>query len=317
MLVRKMGEQRVDKAKAVLPITEARNPRTAAIDTLSSLEILTLINDEDAKVAPAIRRELPQITQAVDLIVERLQRGGRLLYFGAGTSGRLGVLDASEMWPTFGTPPDLVQGFIAGGSDALRRSVEAAEDNPEAGAQVVRKVNVSEADVVVGITASGGAPWVLGALAEAQRRGAATVALTCNPDSPLARQTDVLIAPVVGPEVIAGSSRMKAGTAQKMVLNMLSTATMIRMGKVYGDLMVDLQPTNAKLRRRASRILQEAAGVDPITACRALEATGYAVKPALVMLLAGVNADEARRRLRAAEGFVRQAVEIGKDRSGG
>jgi N-acetylmuramic acid 6-phosphate etherase len=290
-------------------ITEARNPRTAAIDELSSLEIVRLINDEDAKVAPAVRRELPQIARAVDIIVERLRRGGRLLYFGAGTSGRLGVLDASEMPPTYSTPPDLVQGFIAGGNVALRQSVEAAEDDPAAGAQVVREAGVNETDVVVGITASGGAPWLLGAVTEAQRRGAATVAITCNPDSPLARLAEVVIVPIVGPEVIAGSSRMKAGTAQKMVLNTLSTATMIRLGKVYANLMVDVQPTNTKLRRRAIRILEEAAGVDPEAARCVLEATGCEVKPALVMLLAGVDADEARRRLAVAEGFVRRAVE--------
>jgi N-acetylmuramic acid 6-phosphate etherase len=290
-------------------ITEARNAATTAIDTLSSLEIVTLINDEDAGVAAAVRRQMPQIAQAVDMIVERLKRDGRLLYLGAGTSGRLGVLDASEMPPTYSTPPELVQGFIAGGDTALRRSVEAAEDDPEAGALVVRAAQVSAADVVVGITASGGAPWVLGALAEARRRGAATIALTCNPESPLTHQAEVVIAPLVGPEVIAGSSRMKAGTAQKMVLNMLSTATMIRLGKVYDNLMVDVQPTNAKLRRRAVRILQEAAGVNQGAAQAALNATGYQVKIALVMLLAGVDVDEARRRLVAAQGFVRRAVE--------
>lgn len=300
-----MGNWDVGNGEA---LTEARNPATAAIDTLSSLEIVRLINEEDDRVAGAVRRELPRIAQAVDLIVERLRRGGRLFYFGAGTSGRLGVLDASEMPPTFGVPPDLVQGFIAGGDAALRRSAEAAEDDAEAGAQTVRRAGVSAADAVVGITASGGAPWVLGAVAEARRRGAATIGLTCNPASPLARAVEVVIAPLVGPEVIAGSSRMKAGTAQKMVLNMLSTATMIRLGKVYGNLMVDVQPSNAKLRRRAVRILQEAAGVDEETAHRALEATGYEVKPALVMLLAGVDAGEARQRLAAAGGFVRRAI---------
>jgi N-acetylmuramic acid 6-phosphate etherase len=232
-----------------------------------------------------------------------------LFYFGAGTSGRLGVLDASEMPPTFSVSPDLVQGFIAGGDAALRRSAEAAEDDPQAGAQAVREAGVGERDVVVGISASGGAPWVLGVISEAQRRGAATVGLTCNPDSPLAQQVEMAIVPVVGPEVIAGSSRMKAGTAQKMVLNMLSTATMIRLGKVYGNLMVDVQPTNAKLRRRAVRILQQAAGVDEASARRALEATGYEVKPALVMLLAGGDAGEARRRLADTDGFVRLAIE--------
>jgi len=290
-------------------ITEARNAATTAIDTASSLEIVTLINDEDARVAAAVRPQLPHIAQAVDIIVERLQRDGRLLYFGAGTSGRLGVLDASEMPPTYSTPPELVQGFVAGGDAALRRSVEAAEDDPEAGALVVQEAQVSAADVVVGITASGSASWVLSALAEARRRGAATIALTCNPASPLARQADVVIAPLVGPEVIAGSSRMKAGTAQKMVLNMLSTATMIRLGKVYDNLMVDVQPTNAKLRRRAERILQEAAGVDQDAAQAALNTTGYQVKVALVMLLADVDVGEARRRLVAAQGFVRRAVE--------
>lgn len=299
-------------AKECVPATEARNPRTAAIDTLPSLEIVTLINEEDAGVALALRQELPQIARAVDIVVDRLEQQeplrGRLFYFGAGTSGRLGVLDASEMPPTYGVAPDLVQGFIAGGDAALRRSAEAVEDDPKAGVLAVRQAGVGKLDVVVGITASGGAPWVLGAVSEARQRGAATIGLTCNPASPLARAADVVIAPVVGPEVIAGSSRMKAGTAQKMALNMLSTATMIRLGKVYGNLMVDVQPANAKLRRRALCILREAAGTDEEAARRALEATDYEVKPALVMLLASVDASEARRRLAAAGGFVRQAV---------
>jgi N-acetylmuramic acid 6-phosphate etherase len=292
-----------------LAVTETRNPRTTAIDTLSSLEIVELISDEDMKVAAAVRRQLAQIARAVDVTVERLRQGGRLFYFGAGTSGRLGVLDASEIPPTYSAPPDLVQGVIAGGDVALRRSVEAAEDDPDAGAKSVQEMNVSETDVVVGIAASGSTPWVLGVVAEAQRRGAATVALTCNPDSALARLAEIVIVPVVGPEVITGSSRMKAGTAQKMVLNMLSTAAMVRLGKVYGNLMVDVQPTNAKLRRRAVRILQEAASVDAEAARQVLEATGYEVKPALVMLLAQVDAVEARQRLAAARGFVRRAVE--------
>jgi N-acetylmuramic acid 6-phosphate etherase len=292
-----------------MAITEQPNPGTATIDTLSSVEIVRLINEEDARVAQAVRQVLPQIARAVDTVVERLRRGGRLLYFGAGTSGRLGVLDASEMPPTYGVPADLVQGFIAGGDGALRRSIEGAEDDAEAGAEVVRAARATAQDVAVGIAASGSTPWVLGALAEARLRGAATIGLTSNPESPLAGAADVPITPVVGPEVIAGSSRMKAGTAQKMVLNMLSTAAMIRLGKVYGNLMVDVQPTNAKLRDRAVRILQQAAGVDPGTAERALTETGYEVKPALVMLLAGTDPAEARRRLAAAEGFVRRATE--------
>jgi N-acetylmuramic acid 6-phosphate etherase len=295
--------------QALIALTERANPRTADIDAQSSLGIVSLINDEDTTVAPAVRRELLHIAQAVDVIVERLQRGGRLFYFGAGTSGRLGVLDASEMPPTFGVSPDLVQGYIAGGDMALRQSIEGAEDDTAAGALTVQEVGVTEADVVVGIAASGTTPWVLGVITGARQRGAATIALTCAPDSPLARSVDIAIAPVVGPEVISGSSRMKAGSAQKMILNMLSTATMIRMGKVYGNLMVDVRPTNAKLCRRAVRILQEAASVDAETARRTLNATGYEVKPALVMLLAGVDADQARHRLALAGGFVRRAIQ--------
>ena len=297
------------KPQAPIALTERANPRTAAIDAQSSLGIVTLINDEDATIAPAVRRELLHIAQAVDVIVERLQRGGRLLYFGAGTSGRLGALDASEMPPTYGVPPDLVQGYIAGGDVALRQSIEGAEDDTAAGEHTVQEVGVNETDVVVGIAASGTTPWVLGVIAGARQRGAATVALTCAPDSPLARSVDIAIAPLVGPEVITGSSRMKAGTAQKMILNMLSTATMIRLGKVYGNLMVDVRPTNAKLRRRAVRILQEAAGADAEAARRALDATGYEVKPALVMLLASVDADQARHRLAIAGGLVRRAIQ--------
>jgi len=291
-----------------IPLTETANPKTSDIDLLSSLEIVTLINDEDTGVAAAVGSQLDDIAAAVDVIVARLKQGGRLFYFGAGTSGRLGVLDASEMPPTYGTKPDLVQAFIAGGDAALRSSVEAAEDDATAGTQVIKDARVGASDVVVGIAASGRTPWVLGAIAEAKRRGAATIGLTSNPDSPLARQCEIAIAPVVGPEVVAGSSRMKAGTAQKMVLNMLSTATMIRLGKVYGNLMVDVRPTNAKLRHRAVQILQQAAGVDSDAARAALEATGFRVKPALVMIMTGVDAQEATRRLEAAEGFVRRAI---------
>lgn len=298
-----------DDAESIA-ITERKNSQTAKIDTFSSLEIVTLINNEDVKVAPAVGKELPQIAQAVDIIVERLSQGGRLLYFGAGTSGRLGVLDASEIPPTYSAPPEQVQGFIAGGDVALRQSAGEAEDDREAGERLVDQLDVSEVDVVVGIAASGSTPWVLSVVDEANRRGAATIALTCNPGTPLAQLAQVAIAPMVGPEVIAGSSRMKAGTAQKMVLNMLSTTAMIRLGKVYGNLMVDVRPTNAKLRRRAVRILQEAAGVDAATALRTLKTTGYEVKPALVMLLTGCDLDEAWRRLAAAGGFVRRAVEI-------
>ena len=290
-------------------ITERANPRTAEIDALPLDEIVALINDEDARVAPAVRLELPHISKAVAAIVQSQQSGGRLFYFGAGTSGRLGVLDASEMPPTYGISPDRVQAYIAGGDRALRTAVEGAEDDAQAGAQIVDQIGVTANDVVVGIAASGTTPWVLAAMARARQQGATTVGLTCAPHSPLAGAVDIAIAPVVGPEVISGSSRMKAGTAQKLVLNMLSTATMIRLGKVYGNLMVDVQPTNAKLRHRAVRILTEAAGVDAQAAQDALDATGYEVKPALVMLLAGVNAQEAKERLEAANGRVRHAVQ--------
>ncbi|HEY85167.1 MAG TPA: N-acetylmuramic acid 6-phosphate etherase [Chloroflexi bacterium] len=289
--------------------TEKRNPRTAAIDTLSALEIITLINDEDAKVAAAVKQELPHIARAVDVIVARLKRGGRLLYFGAGTSGRMGVLDASEIPPTYNTPPEMVQGFIAGGENALRQSAEAAEDDAKAGAALVQSLKVEKNDAVVGIAASGNTPWALGVIAEAKARGAATIGLSCNPGSKLTQAADIVIAPVVGPEVIAGSSRMKAGTAQKMALNMLSTASMVQLGKVYGNLMVDVRPTNAKLRRRARRILQEAADVDAKTARQTLEATGYQVKPALVMLLTGASFENAQQLLDRNDGSVRQATD--------
>lgn len=290
-------------------VTEAINPRTRDIDQLSTLEIVTRINQEDARLARAIRKELPQISRAVDLIVDRIRQGGRVFYFGAGTSGRLGVLDASELPPTYNTPPDLVQGFIAGGDVALRRSVEAAEDDAGAGRQTVIAAGVTAGDVFVAISAGGGAPWVVGGAQEARQRGAHVVALVCALGGPLHELAEVMIAPVVGPEVIAGSTRMKAGSAQKMVLNMLSTATMIRLGKVYGNLMVDVRATNQKLRLRAVRIVQDITGVDEKIAARMLEQAGFQVKPVLVMLLAGVNLDEAHRRLEAANGVVRQAIE--------
>lgn len=298
-------------SQPVQPITEQANPATATIDTLSAAEIVALINQEDKQPVQAVERELPNIARAVDAAVAGLRAGGRLLYFGAGTSGRLGVLDASEIPPTYGASPELVQGFIAGGDVSLRKSTEGAEDDQAAGRALIEELDVGEHDVVVGIAASGTTPWVLGVIEAAQARNAATVGISCNPESALAGQADIAITPVVGPEVIAGSSRMKAGTAQKLVLNMLSTAAMVRLGKVYGNLMVDVQPGNVKLRGRAARILQQAAGVDEASAVAALERSGYEVKPALVMLLAGVDADEARARLAAADGFVRDAIASG------
>ena len=292
-----------------MPITEELNPNTLEIDSLSAYEIVRLINAEDAKVVPAVSEQLGQIAQAVDLIVERLSAGGRLFYLGAGTSGRLAVLDASEIPPTYSAPPEQVQGLIAGGDYALRNSSEAVEDDPGAGAETIREAGVTAADVVVGISASGSAPWVLGAVVEAKQAGAACIGLACNPDTPLEGLVEVMIAPVVGPEVIAGSTRMKAGTAQKLVLNMLSTAVMVRLGKVYGNRMIDMRPGNAKLRQRARKMLSEIGGVDEDTAARLLEESGDEVKTALVMLLAEVDGEQARRRLREAGGFVRRALE--------
>jgi len=291
-------------------ITESINPDTTAIDTLSPLEIVTMINREDMKVAQALQRELTRVAKAASIVEGRLRRGGRLLYFGAGTSGRLGVLDASEIPPTFNASPKMVQGFIAGGDAALRKAVEAAEDNREDGVRLVASLDVDEKDAVVGITASGGAPWVLGVVAEARRRGAVTIGVTCNPEGPLQYRVDVNIAPVVGPEVIAGSTRMKAGTAQKMALNMLSTAVMIRLGKVYGNLMVDVAATNDKLRLRAKGIVQQVCDVDEETARTVLQQTDYRVKPALVMLLAGVEASAAMTLLEQTDGVVREALAL-------
>lgn len=293
-----------------VPITEAVNFRTVNIDTLSTREIVELINEEDAQVAPAIKKALPQIAQAVDTIVDHLRQGGRLLYFGAGTSGRLGVLDASEIPPTFGTPPELVQGFIAGGDVALRNSVEYAEDDEEDGRRLVQELGVSMRDAVVGISASGNTPWLLAVLKEAKARGAVTIGITSNPRAALISVVAIAIVPVVGPEVIAGSSRMKAGTAQKMILNMLSTAAMIRLGKVYRNLMVDVAPINDKLRQRALHILQDVTGVDADKALAALEASHFQVKTALVMVLTGVNAAEANRLLERGEGFVQNALNL-------
>jgi N-acetylmuramic acid 6-phosphate etherase len=291
-------------------VTESINPRTRDIDQLSTLEIVTRINREDARLAGAIRKELPQIALAVDLMVDCIRQGRRVFYIGAGSSGRIGVLDASELPPTYNTPPELFQAFIAGGDIALRRSVEAAEDDADAGRQTILDAGVGRGDVLVAISAGGGAPWVVAGAREARQRGAHVVALVCVSGGLLQDLAEITIAPVVGPEVIAGSTRMKAGSAQKMVLNMLSTATMIHLGKVYGNLMVDVRATNQKLRLRAVRIVQEVTGVGEEIATQLLEQAGFQVKPVLVMLLAGVSLDEANQRLEMANGFVRQAIEL-------
>ncbi|HEY6958549.1 MAG TPA: N-acetylmuramic acid 6-phosphate etherase [Candidatus Limnocylindria bacterium] len=260
--------------------TESRNPRSRGLASFSTAEILELMNDEDASVPGAVRGALPSIERCVDAIVDAFAHGGRLRYVGAGTSGRLGVLDASEAPPTFGVEPDLVRGLIAGGDTALRSSIEGAEDDPDGGARDAR-AHVRRGDVVVGISASGRARYVLAALAAARELGARTVALTCDAASPLARAADIAIAMDVGPEILAGSSRLKAGTATKLVLNMLSTAAMIRSGRTRGDLMIDLRPTNAKLRARAIRIVRDETGLDESAAQARLEASGWSVRKAL------------------------------------
>ena len=289
--------------------TERRNPATADIDRRTTLQIVDLINAEDAKVAPAVRAQRKPIAAAVDLIADRLRRGGRLLYVGAGTSGRLGVLDASECPPTFGTKPSRVQGIIAGGRRALVRSIEGAEDSAGEGAKAIDRRRVGPDDVVVGIAACGLTPFVRGAVRRARRIGAGTVFVTCAPETAKAVAADVVICPVVGPEVVTGSTRMKAGTATKLVLNTLTTAAMIRTGKVYGNLMVDLRATNAKLRDRSERIVMEVTGLGRRPARKLIDAADGRVKVALLMHLGGVEADDARKILRQTGGMLREAME--------
>jgi N-acetylmuramic acid 6-phosphate etherase len=294
---------------AQLPVTEQENPRTRGLSELPVLEIVRLMNDEDARVPAAVREVLPEVARAVEAIVERLGRGGRLFYVGTGTSGRLGVLDASECPPTFGVPPELVQGVIAGGHDALYRATEASEDDREAGARDIEARGLSGADALVGIAASGRTPYTIGALERARDLGALTVALTCVPESPITASAEISIVPVVGPEVVAGSTRLKAGTAQKLVLNMLSTATMVRLGYVTGNRMTNLMPRNEKLRARAVRVLAAEAGLDEGAAREAIEAAGGDPRVALVMGRTGAPRERAEAALSEAKGVVGRAVE--------
>lgn len=290
-------------------ITEGRNPASQNIDELSTEAMLRVINDEDKKVALAVEAIVPQIAAAVDAICAAFQAGGRLIYCGAGTSGRLGILDASECPPTFGTPREQVVGLIAGGHTAILQAVENAEDNREQGAQDLKDIHFSRHDVLVGIAASGRTPYVLGALAYANELGATTVSLTCNPGSAMSQVAAIALTPVVGPEVVTGSSRMKAGTAQKLVLNMLTTGSMIRSGKVYGNLMVDVEATNQKLVQRQVNIVMQATDCDDATASAALTACGGHCKTAILMVLADLAADEAKALLSQHQGFIRQALQ--------
>jgi N-acetylmuramic acid 6-phosphate etherase len=292
-------------------LTERRNPASEGIDGLPAARILAIINGEDGKAAEAVGREIPRIAQAVEAIVARMERGGRLFYIGAGTSGRLGVLDAAECAPTFNVPPELVQGIIAGGEAALARATEASEDDPALGASDLDTRGFSGGDALVGIAASGRTPYVLGAVAHARGLGALTIGISCTPGSELSRAVEIAIEPLPGPEIIAGSTRMKAGTATKLVLNMLSTAVMIRLGHVYGNLMVNVQPRNAKLRDRAVRIVAEAGGTDRERAAALLDASGGTVKTAIVMARLGIGREAAEERLRAARGRVSEALKHG------
>lgn len=289
--------------------TEARNPRSTDLDRMDVPAILELINDEDVRVAEAVRGELPHVAAAVELVLEAFRRGGRLLYVGAGTSGRLGVLDAAECPPTFGSDPSLVRGIIAGGEGALVRAVEGAEDDAAAGARAIADAGVGAADVVCGIAASRRTPFVRSAVAAARAAGAKTVYITMNPRSSLDVKVDVAVCPVVGPEVLMGSTRMKAALAQKMVLTMITTAVFVRLGKTYENMMIDLMDTSAKLRERAKRVLMTVTGVEYEGAAAALQAAGGSVKTAIVMVETGVDRSEARRLLDASDGFVRRAIE--------
>lgn len=290
-------------------ITESRNPASAEIDTLSTMDVLTVINQEDKKVPLAVEAAIPQIAQVVDAVVRAFAQGGRLIYSGAGTSGRLGILDASECPPTYGTPASQVVGIIAGGHKAILQAVENAEDNGEMGAQDLKDIDFNEKDVLVGIAASGRTPYVLGAMEYAKSVGATVAAISCNPGSPMSLSAEIAIELVVGPEVVTGSSRMKAGTAQKLALNMITTGSMIRSGKVYGNLMVDVEATNAKLIQRQVNIVVEATDCTPDVADRALNACQRHCKTAILMVLSGLSASEASALLNKNSGFIRQTLQ--------
>jgi N-acetylmuramic acid 6-phosphate etherase len=295
-------------------ISEGRNPETMDIDLLSSIEIVQRLNRQDKQVPQAVERELPQIAEAVDRITAAFKMGGRLVYLGAGTSGRLGVLDASECPPTFGVPASMVIGIIAGGNQAMFRAKEGAEDSLTLGEEDLKGINFSAQDVLVGLAASGRTPYVIGALEYANKIGATSVAVSCNPDSPIAEIAHIAISPVVGPEALTGSTRLKSGTAQKLVLNMLSTASMIRLGKSYQNLMVDVKASNKKLSARAVRIVMQAAECDEQSATQALIETDYRVKLAILILLTGMTKEQAAENLTEKNGFLREVVEGVKDK---
>lgn len=287
--------------------TEQRNPKTMEIDLMTTEEIITIINQEDTIVPNAIAREIPHIVKVVDEITESFKKGGRLIYVGAGTSGRLGIIDASECPPTYGTDPEMVVGIIAGGKEAMTEAVEGAEDDSEQGRQDVADIQLSDKDVLVGIAASGRTPYTMGALQYGNEVGAVTVSVACTKDSEMGKVSKYTIAPITGPEVVTGSTRMKAGTAQKLVLNMLTTASMIKLGKVYGNLMVDVQMTNEKLFKRAENIVKMATGASDEEARAALKEQNYHTKVAILQILTGLKGEEAAELLKKHNGYLREA----------
>lgn len=290
-------------------VSETRNPQTMDLDALTTIELVKRFNQQDTLVAEAVKATLPEVAKAVDAAATALKAGGRIIYMGAGTSGRLGVLDASECPPTFGVPHGLVVGLIAGGPGALLKAVEGAEDNTQLGEDDLKALSLKAEDLVIGLAASGRTPYVIGGLKYARAVGCATVAVSCNPDSPIAHEADIAISPVVGPEALTGSTRLKSGTAQKLVLNMISTGAMVKFGKVYQNLMVDMKATNIKLVDRACRMLMEATGVTRDVAETVLKQTDFDVKPAILMVLTGLDAPAARAKLTAHQGFLRAALE--------
>lgn len=290
-------------------VSETRNPETMDLDALTTIELVNRFNQQDTLVAQAVKATLPEVARAVDAAALALKAGGRIIYMGAGTSGRLGVLDASECPPTFGVPHGLVVGLIAGGPGALLKAVEGAEDNAQLGGDDLKALSLNAADLVVGLAASGRTPYVIGGLKYANAVGCTTVAVSCNPDSPIAHEADIAISPVVGPEALTGSTRLKSGTAQKLVLNMISTGAMVKFGKVYQNLMVDMKATNIKLVDRACRMVVEATGVTRDVAESVLKQTDFDVKPAILMVLTGLDAPAARAKLTAHQGFLRAALE--------
>ena len=299
-----MSDLKLDKLT-----TESRNLNTSNIDKVSTLEMVKIINNEDKKVAEAVEKEIPKIAQAIDYIVERIKKGGRLIYIGAGTSGRLGILDASECPPTYGVSEELIQGIIAGGHEAIFRAKEGAEDSKELAIEDLKLKKLSSNDIVVGIAASGSTPYVVGGIEYGNQIGALTISITCNSDSEVSKTSQISIAPIVGAEVITGSTRLKSGTAQKLVLNMLSTGSMIKLGKVYGNLMVDVKATNKKLIERAKKIVCEATGIEKNLAEDILLKTDYDVKLSIFMILSGLSLNDAREKLLENDGYIAKALE--------